>query len=198
MRNAIMVGERLYLRPLDTGDAAALAAFTASETETFFDIGRYPISPIALEKEIAKLYSHEPAEAIHFAVCLKEDDRFIGYVGIDNIDWVNRVAETISWLGGAENRGKGYGPEAKHLLLEYCFDRIHLHMVYSWVWEPNVRSAAAVRRQGYRDAGRLQTLSLKGGRYRHALMFDLFRDEWLEAREEYRRRLAERVAAGEN
>ncbi|MDI3340515.1 MAG: GNAT family protein [Sphaerobacter sp.] len=188
MRNPVMIGERLYLRPLEKEDAVELARYTAEETETFFDMGRTPVSPLAWERWITKLYTHEPGSAIHFAVCRKEDDRLIGTVGISSIDWINRVAETEAWLGGAENRGKGYGPEAKHLLLEYCFERIHLHMVYSWVWEPNFRSAAAVRRQGYRDAGRVKTLGRKEGRFRDALMFDLFRDEWLAARDAWRAR----------
>ena len=192
MRNPIMVGQRVYLRPLEEGDAELLAQFAAQEPEPFWE-HRMPLSPIAFTSWIRDAYTKEPPEHIAFAVCLKENDQFIGTVDLWSIDWVNRTAETGSYIGPVEFRGKGYGPEAKHLLLEYAFDRIQLHMVYSCVWEPNFRSAAAVRRQGYREAGRFKGMTRRDGRYRDWLMFDLLRDEWLAAREEYRRRLAERT-----
>lgn len=190
MRNAIMAGERVYLRPLELADANEMARLTALETETFFDNGRIPHSPLVYEHWIRELHARQPPDEIQLAVCLREDDRLIGMVGLGPVDWVNRTAETGSWIGAVEYRGQGYGPEAKHLLLEYAFDVLQLHALNSWVWEPNTRSAAAVRRQGYRPAGRIKTPITKDGRYRDMLVFDLTRDEWLAAREEWRARRA--------
>jgi RimJ/RimL family protein N-acetyltransferase len=89
-------------------------------------------------------------------------------------------------MARAEHRGKGYGTEAKHLLLEYAFDRVQLHVLYSWVWEPNTRSAAALMKQGYKPSGKLLRQDVKDGVYYGALMFDVKRDEWIEAREAWR------------
>jgi RimJ/RimL family protein N-acetyltransferase len=72
------------------------------------------------------------------------------------------------------------------LLLEYAFERLHLHVLESYVWEPNVRSAAALAKQGYRPAGRYKFEDLKDGAYRDGLAFDVLRDDWLEARERWR------------
>lgn len=199
MRNAILESERLYLRPLETSDAAALASFSAAETESFFDDGRMPHSPIAIEHWIAELHRQQPPRAVQLAVCLREDDRFIGMLGVSGIDWVNRTGESESYLGDVAARGKGYGPEAKWLLLEYIFDHLQLHAIRSFVWEPNWRSAAAVRHQGYREAGRLQTTATKHGAYQGAFVFDLLRDEYLAGRERWRVEQAERktrAAAG--
>ena len=186
MRNPLLTSERLYLRPLETADAAALAAFTAAETESFFDDGRFPQSAIAVERWIRDLHAKQPPREIQLAVCLRDGDRFIGILGISGIDWVNRTAESESYLGDVEARGKGYGPEAKWLLLEYAFDHLQLHALRSFVWEPNWRSAAAVRRQGYREAGRLKTAHVKEGVYRDEVVFDMLREEYLEGRERWR------------
>lgn len=186
MRNPLMIGERVYLRPLEVGDADELARQSATETETFFDWGRIPLSPIGLRHWIAELYKRQPPEIIQLAVCTRDDDRLLGYVGLWDLDWVNRTAETESFLGLPEYRGKGYGTEAKHLLLEYAFDRLQLQRLYSEVWEPNTRSAAAVLKQGYRPAGRRKTTHIKNGAYADLLVFDICRDEWLAAREEWR------------
>lgn len=186
MRNPIMVGERVYLRPLETSDAEEFARHSAAETETFMLRGRFLDSPLGAEHWITKLHEHQPPEAIELAVCLTADDRLIGSVGIEDIDWVNRTAETGSWLTLPEYRGAGYGTEAKHLLLEYVFDQLQFHVLMSTVWEPNTRSAAALAKQGYRPAGRMRWTDVKGGVYRDMLVFDVTRAEWLAARAAWR------------
>jgi len=190
MRNPIMVGERVYLRPFETADAETLAQITATETDTFMYRGRAPFSPLAYERDLGEAYKGDYPSWIAFVVALRADDRCIGQVGVDGIDYIHRTAETYSELGPAEFRNQGYGTEAKHLLLEYCFDRLHLHALRSSVFEANTRSAAALMKQGYREAGRLQWADVKGGRYHDDLMFDLLRDEWLAARDAWRAKRA--------
>jgi RimJ/RimL family protein N-acetyltransferase len=183
VRNAIMVGARVYLRAIEPEDGEAFAAAITHETDTHFERGRFPTSPLAFDRWIEEAYRRSHNDAIEFAVCLVASDRLIGLVGVDHVDWINRTAETGSYLMSTEFRGQGYGTEAKHLLLEYCFDRIHLHALCSHVWEPNQRSAAALLKQGYRPAGRLKWDDLKNGVYRDTLVFDLLREDWLAARE---------------
>jgi RimJ/RimL family protein N-acetyltransferase len=192
VRNAIVVGERIYLRPIEPEDGDACAAALTNEPDTHFERGRFPTSPLAFDRWIEEVYRRPARDEIEMAVCTIEPDRLIGLVGVDHLDWINRTAETGSYLIAPEFRDKGYGTEAKHLLLEYCFDRLHLHAVCSHVWEPNRRSAAALRKQGYRPAGRLKWDDLKDGVYRDTLVFDLLREEWLAAREEWRAGLRER------
>lgn len=195
MRNPILVGEWVYIRPLEESDAPLFARIRADETETFMERGRFPAGEIALKKWIRELHQKQPPKDIDFAVCLKENDRFIGYNGVVDIDWVNRTGETESDFGPAEIRSQGYGTDAKHLLLEYCFDIIQLHVLQSIVFETNTRSAAAVMKQGYRPAGRYKYADLKDGVYRDALVFDLTRPDWIVAREEWRTRVRRRRSA---
>jgi RimJ/RimL family protein N-acetyltransferase len=195
MRNPVMVGERVYLRGLEKDDADAVARHDAAETDTFMWRFRVPTSPLEHAHWIADAYQQQPPKGIWFAVCLREDDRFIGTVTVFDIDWVNRTGETGSGLG-PQFRGQGYGSEAKHLLLEYCFDRIHLHVLKSHVNEPNTRSAAALAKQGYRPAGRQKWDDLKNGRYFDGLLFDVTRPDWLAARDAWRAARAAQPAGG--
>jgi RimJ/RimL family protein N-acetyltransferase len=183
MRNPIMIGERVYLRPLEAADAEALARITATETDTFMYRGRAPYSPLTFAHWIANMHKQQPPGQIELAVCLIADDRCIGKVGLGEIDYVNRTAETSSDIGPAEFRGQGYGTEAKHLLLEYAFDRLHLHTLWSLVFAPNTRSMAALAKQGYKPAGRLKWVDVKHGVYHDAFYFDVLREEWLVARD---------------
>lgn len=185
MRNALTAGSRVYLRPLESSDAEALARESHEETETFFQSGRFPYSEIGFGQWIEDLHRQQPPAEIQLAVCLTDGDEFIGIVGVGNLDWVNRTGETEIYLSSPRYRGQGYGIEAKHLLLEYCFDHLQLEVVSSFILETNQRSALSVQRQGYRPAGRIKTRVVQDGYFRHVLVFDLIRDEWLEARERW-------------
>lgn len=196
MRSPMMIGERLYLRPVEAGDAELMARIDAAETDTFMWRQRIPTSPLEHDHFIADTYRHQPPRSVWFSVCLRDGDRFIGNVGVVGIDWLHRTGETASLLGPAEMRGHGYGTEAKHLLLEYCFDRLHLHVLKSEVDEPNTRSAAALGKQGYRPAGRIRWTDVKDGRYVDSLLFDLTRADWLAARDAWRARRAAGVSRG--
>lgn len=186
MRNPILTGERVYLRPFESGDAAVMARGSALEPDIMMDGMRIPLSQVTMEHWIRDLHERQPPATIFLAVCLIADDRFIGSVGLLGIDYVTRTAETGSWIDDAGFRGQGYGTEAKLLLLEYAFERLHLHVLVSHVWEPNGRSAAALAKQGYRPAGRIKWDELQDGVYRDMLLFDVLREDWLAARERWR------------
>ncbi len=196
MRNPILIGERVYIRPLEESDAQTLAEIYASESETFMQRGRTPVGVLGWKKMIRDLHKSQPPSDIDFAVCLIENDQLIGFNGVVDIDWVNRTGETESDFGPADIRSQGYGTDAKHLLLEYCFDVIQLHVLQSIIFETNTRSAAAVSKQGYQLAGRLKYDDLKDGVYRDALVFDLKREDWIPARDVWRARQKERQQGG--
>jgi RimJ/RimL family protein N-acetyltransferase len=177
-KNAILVGNRVYLRPEEKPDAKEVATWARRETETFFDIGRHLPSSVIVEGWASEHQEKEPPDWIWFSVCLRENDEFIGAVGLLDVDYVNLFAETGSFFHRPDYRGNGYGSEAKQLLLEYAFDVLGLHMVQSWVYFPNTRSAAALRKQGYREAGRMHWLYPNEGKFDNFVVFDLLAEEW--------------------
>jgi RimJ/RimL family protein N-acetyltransferase len=131
-----------------------------------------------VEKWFESLQKDTPQNWVRFAVCLRENDEFIGAVGIDGIDYQNRYAESESEIIRPEYRGSGYGSEAKHLLFDYAFNTLGLHSLQSFVFFPNTRSAAALRKQGYREAGRENWLMAAEGGYQNFVTFDLLAEEW--------------------
>lgn len=181
--NAIMVGDRLVLRPLETADAEQIARWSREETETFFQNGRSVRSQAGIAHWFRKMNESEPPEDFEFAIALRDGGELIGDNGLFGLNLIDRNAETGTFIYRKEYRGGGYGTEAKHLLLDYAFNRLGLHMVYSWVLIENTRSAAALRKQGYRDAGRLNWVTTRPGEFGAFLVFDLLADEWRASRQ---------------
>ncbi len=177
-RNAILVGPRVYLRPSTRKDEEDVALHARRETETFFDIGRYLPDTEGLVAWNENSQKEAFPNWIRFVVCLRETDESIGWVGIFGTDYVSRSTETVSFFHRPEYRGGGYGSEAKHLLLEYVFNKLGLHVVQSWVYFPNTRSAAALRKQGYRESGRINWCFPYEGTFSNFVTFDFLASEW--------------------
>jgi RimJ/RimL family protein N-acetyltransferase len=67
-----------------------------------------------------------------------EDDSgiLIGYGGIENIQWENRIGE-ISLLIGSKERGKGYGYAAACDIIDVAYDNLNLYTVYAECYTNN-------------------------------------------------------------
>lgn len=181
--DAVICGERLCLRPFRANEWTTVADLTRQETEIVFPEGRWVGNATAFEEGYNRGASAEPPESIRFAIAMLETDEIMGINGLAHVNWVHRTAETMTELFKPGHRSQGYGSEAKHLLLEYGFERLDLHMVFSHVDETNPRSAAALRKQGYRDAGYLAWQAFAPDGLCGGWIFDYLGDEWREARE---------------
>jgi len=177
-RGALMVGDRVYLRAYEDGDADLDAIWAMREPEAGYVSGRTAYSPAASARNVLEAQKPALQEKVTFSVCLRETDEFIGIVELMDIDYVHRNAETGSWFHRPDYRGGGYGSEAKQLLLNYAFNVLRLHMVHSWVLFNNTRSAAALRKQGYREAGRACWTWTSRGNLGNMVLFDLLAEEW--------------------
>ena len=181
--NALIGSQRLALRPMQMDDAETIANLIRGEPDASFGHSRFPYSAIGLADWFGEMAEKDPAPDVELAVVLRETGTLIGETGLYSIDWIARTAESGYWLYRAADRDKGYGTEANLLLLEYAFDRLGLNMIWAWVKERNPRSQAALRKQGYRDAGRFTWSGYGPDGFENARMFDLLATEWRSARD---------------
>lgn len=180
--SAIVVGDRLYLRAFTPEDADQASRLMRRETEISFPEGRGLVNPAVHARSIRETAKQQFPSWFHFAIVNGETGKVIGANGLINPNLVQGSVETETFIWAPEARNKGYGTEAKHLLLEYCFNRLNLHVVYSWVSEFNARSAAALRKQGYREAGYYAWSDYHGTDLYGGLLFDLLASEWRASR----------------
>jgi RimJ/RimL family protein N-acetyltransferase len=148
------------------------------ETDASWDNGREAFSLDGATRWMKDSQKTSPPETINLAVCLRDSDELIGLVGVLQVDYRNRSAESGSMIINPAYREAGYGSEAKHLLFDYVFNTVGLHALQSYVMFENTRSAAALRKQGYKEAGRKCWLTLRNGRFVNFVTFDLLADEW--------------------
>lgn len=173
-----LVGDRLFLRPLETEDMPTCQVWINDpEIRPYLAAFR----PMDAVSEAAWHASHDrgmtPRE-LHFGIALLEGDRLIGTTSLMRIDWLHRSATSGSLIGARAEWGKGYGTEAKHLLLEYAFRTLNLHRVHSEVIAYNERSARHLLRNGYLLEGRRREAAFRDGRYHDVLDYGVLRADW--------------------
>ena len=181
-QNAIIAGDRLYLRAFEPDEAALVSKWMREDTEISYPEGRFPHSPVTLGQMMSSLAKKPLPNWVRFAITLRETDELIGANGLEDLDLLKRTAWTETEIWRPEHRSQGYGTEAKHLLLEYAFERLGLQVVGSWVSEFNTRSAAALRKQGYRDAGYFAWSDFYKAGFTGGFIFDYLASEWRAAR----------------
>lgn len=124
-----------------------------------------------------------------FAVLVPGTDQneltFVGTMSINKIRWPNGTGVTGSLLGPAENLSRGYGTEAKLLLMEYAFEALNLRKLHSAVKAFNGRSLGHLLKCGYRVIGTRTGEFPYRGRFVDEILLEAHRADWEPVRDAY-------------
>jgi len=129
-----------------------------------------------IEKEVMEL---SPA-SYFFSIRTVAEDRLIGDLGLDIVDWSGRDAFVGLGLGETEYWGKGYGTDIMNVLLRFAFTEINLRRVTLTVFEYNPRAIRSYEKTGFSHEGRLRKVINKEGRRWDILFMGILREEWME------------------
>ena len=99
-----------------------------------------------------------------FAIETIENEKYIGNLGLRNIDWINRKGRFWIYLDKTE-WGKGYGKEAISLLLKYTFNSLNLNKIYLDVASFNQRAIKVYDSIGFSTEGVLREDFYTDGSY---------------------------------
>ncbi len=102
----------------------------------------------------------------------------IGTCAAHKPDWRNASCEIGIAIGAKEHWGKGYGPAAFALLLEFCFGELNLHRVWLRVYDFNQRGIKAYQKLGFKEEGRLREAFYREGAYHDVIFMSLLKREW--------------------
>jgi [ribosomal protein S5]-alanine N-acetyltransferase len=176
MKNPYILGERVYLRPLESDDAATLQPWL-NDREVTRNLVVYRPMTLADEQDFIDR-SRRDTTALVLGIVARSADRLIGTTGLHYIDWKNRSAGFGIEIGVKEEWGKGYGGEATKLMVEHAFSTLNLHRVWLMVYEFNLRGLRCYERVGFKREGVLRQYLFADGRYWDAISMSVLREEW--------------------
>jgi RimJ/RimL family protein N-acetyltransferase len=181
MQNPFIVGERIYLRPLEPAQDNHLYSTWMNDEEIRQYFSIYPTSDTRGKERLELLY--KDGKHIIFGVALKGDNQLIGLVGLKDINYVNQSAEFYVIIGDRTIQGRGYGTEATKLMFQYGFMELNLNRVQTQDMEGNIGGWRADEKAGMKYEGTLRQVILRFGKYHDVRVYSILRSEYLEGNE---------------
>lgn len=177
-------GKKTILRPVAKADIPTITRWINDPVIRQFISSFLPQSEAEEEKWLQGLSERKNTDLV-FAIETIDSGRFIGLMGIHAIKWNDRTATTGALIGETDCHGKGYGTDAKLMLLHYAFDTLNLRKICSSAIAYNERSVRYNLRCGYREEGRRAAQYFKNGEYWDDILLACFREWWFPIWERY-------------
>jgi RimJ/RimL family protein N-acetyltransferase len=177
-QNPFLIGDRLYLRPLEPAQDNHLYAtwLNNEEIRRYFSV--YPTSDARGKERLENLY--KSFGHIIFGVARKDDNALIGLVGLKDINQLNQSAEFYVIIGDPSAWGKGYGTEATQLMIRYGFMELNLNRIQTQDMEENIGGWRADEKAGFKYEGTIREAIFRFGRYHDVRIYSILRREYLE------------------
>lgn len=170
----VVLGERVRLRPLGSGDLRRLVKWFSDPQVSHF-LGR--TSGVTLEEEERwfREYARKGDEQI-FAI--EVEGVHVGNVGLHKVDRAHRKADLGVLIGEATLWSRGYGTDAIRAALRYAFDVLALHKVSLDVLEYNHRAIRAYENVGFVREGLHRQDIYKDGRFFDVVRMSILASEF--------------------
>lgn len=179
---------RIYLRPLREDDYLVSYHWrNDSEIQAMVAGHVYFVSPETERRWV--LDAINSRDRIVLAICLVENDKYIGNVMLQDIDWINRTCRVPFMIGDKTERHKGYAIEARMMMLRFAFEERGMRRVTAYILEENRASVRLHERCGFRREGMLRQSIYKNGRFHNQIVMGLLRDEFYDAYEKFEQSL---------
>ena len=169
-------GEHIYLRALEPEDLEFVyriendtSLWELSDTQTPYS--RFLIKQY-LENAQQDIFE---AKQLRLAINTLENTT-IGLIDVFDFDIKNKRAGIGILIENEVNRNQGYGREALKLLVNYCFEVLHLHQVYANISENNIASLKLFETDGFKIIGLKKDWSFDGINYTNEYILQRIND----------------------
>ncbi len=170
-------GKKVILRPAIESDIPHFQRWMNDQEVTQY-LRTY--LPVSLEQErdwYEKITRPDPGSITLIIVDAKKNVP-IGTIGFAKINYRDQTATTGTSIGNQSYWGKGYGTEAKMILLEYAFSELNLRKIYSEVIAYNARSLAYAKKCGYVEEARIPQHYYRKGQCWDKVILAVYREPW--------------------
>ena len=172
-------GNRIYLRPFEATDKAAVLAGANEPTGSRLTGTHATFTEEQITQYIQLNISGDNRFA--WVICRTDDDTPVGEVVINEIDRTNRSANIRIALFDPQHYGKGYGTEAMRLAVEYGFKEGNLHRIALGVYDFNPRAVRVYEKVGFTLEGTLRDTLFWEGAYHDEYIMSILEDDWNES-----------------
>lgn len=169
---------RVYLRALEPEDYKQSIKWRNDDEIWSTLVGPKYFVSSAYEKKWVEDSISNSQRNLKLAICLKENDEYIGNIYLDDIDYRNKNANYGIMIGEKAYWGKGIAKEAITLILHYAFMDLGLVRIQGIYLVTNMASINACKRCGFKEEGVLRKAVFKNGQYQDLKIMSIIREDF--------------------
>ena len=178
MQNPFIIGDKIYLRPLEMEDIDSFVLWLNDEEVRQYLSMTSPLNKIREKEWVENLYKDDRNTVL--GIVVKENDQLIGNIGMHRISIPHRQAGMGIFIGDKTCWSKGYGTEALKLMLGYGFDQLNLHRLHLTVFSFNARAIRTYEKVGFKREGVFREHLYRNGKYHDVYYMAILENEWRE------------------
>jgi RimJ/RimL family protein N-acetyltransferase len=176
-RRAIVVGKKIFLRPMERSDISDdyLDWVNDQSLTTYILAAGFPTNK---DRATAYFENSQPPNAVYFAICDNETGIHIGNARLSLIDWISRVATYGRLIGHPDYLGRGYGSDALIQLLRYGFHNLGLNRIWSSAVTSNDKSLGSNDKVGMKREGVLRQYVFARGKFHDTIVLAMLHEDF--------------------
>jgi RimJ/RimL family protein N-acetyltransferase len=183
MERSIFEHKHVCLGPYDPAKDADIASGWSHDPDYQRAFGHdfvYPRTPAQIKKQFKELEKEadETRSLFLFAVRARSDDRLIGFVRLDWLEWSHGSASLSLGIGDPKDRGQGFGSEVLDLVLRYTFQELNLFRLSAIVPAYNTGALRFFERSGFGVEVCRRAAINRGGQRWDVVHLGLLLEEW--------------------
>ena len=173
-----LAGKDIYLRPLVESDCDGPYPTWFNDPETCRGNSHhiFPYTPEAAREYVRQ--SNTAKDKLILAVISSKDNKHIGNVTLDNINYINRTAELSIIIGDKSCWNKGYGKQAARLICDHGFLSLNLNRIACGTFENNIAMQKLAEYLGMVREGVRRKAVYKSGQHLDVIEYGVLRDEY--------------------
>jgi diamine N-acetyltransferase len=171
-----LIGERIILKPFTKKDLPHIQRWS-NDAELRKLTGEIaPISQAEAQKFYKELRSDETRA--WYTIVVKKENRVIGEAGLLRMFKPWRNTDMTIIIGEKDQRDKGYGKEAGHLLLTYAFHNLGFHRISIGVVGFNKKAIKFWKSLGFKKEGVERDDYFCDNKYSDFIMMSILENEY--------------------
>jgi RimJ/RimL family protein N-acetyltransferase len=176
-------GKLIRLGPIDHERDPEVESRWTHDLSLMRSLSRQPAMPLSVAQmkkkyEAIEKEADESRRLFHFTIRDKTDDRLMGFIHLDGIEWTHGTCSLKLVIGDPSDRNKGYGSEAMQLMMRFAFNELNLYRISAVVGEDNPGAVKFFLRHGFIEEVRRRKSLLRDGQTWDLLHLGLLQEEW--------------------
>jgi RimJ/RimL family protein N-acetyltransferase len=172
--------ENIAMRPIEASDLEDMRQLRNDQTTWQYLSDATLISP-EMQLRWFENNSRSLDDRYYAIVLPDENNRFIGIIRTDEIDYKNRsIRVGLDII--PEERGKGYGTLGYRMLFKYFFDYHPFRRLWLCVLEDNEIAKKLYKRVGFIEEGRLRQAIWRNAKWKDYIIMSILDNEYRQSR----------------